>query len=170
MSNARPIFKTIPRYPHYKFGSDGSVWSLRIGRKMRQRLNQGMPFITLCENNRKTSSYVSRLIAEAFHGPCPKGQEVRHFPDRDPSNNTPKNLKYGTHKQNIADHIFHGTRPFGEASVCAKLTTATVLRIHRLYRNRANTQVELAAIYGVSQSLISAIVNGVRWRHIGGAT
>lgn len=169
MSNAQVIFKTIPRFPSYKFGSDGSVWSLRNGRRMKHRLNRGAPMLTLCERNHKTNHYVSRLIAEAFHGPCPKGMEVRHFPDRDQTNNTPSNLTYGTHKQNIADQLIHGTRLFGDASTCAKLTTAQVMNIFRLYRGRTNTQVELAAMYGVAQSLISAIVNGIRWPHLGGA-
>ncbi len=46
-----------------------------------------------------------RLICEAFHGPCPEGQECRHL-DGDPSNNRPENLVALTKQQH---HKLHGT-------------------------------------------------------------
>ena len=44
------------------------------------------------------------LVAEAFIGPCPNGQEVRHLDD-DPKNNHLNNLAYGTHADNGRDQI-----------------------------------------------------------------
>lgn len=45
----------------------------------------------------------------AFVGPPEPGQEVRHFPDRDPSNCALSNLSYGTKSENSLDKRRHGT-------------------------------------------------------------
>jgi predicted XRE-type DNA-binding protein len=159
-------YRFIARLPTYKFGSDGSVWTVRRNLRMKTRLFRGAPTLSLYANGKHQTHFVSRLIAEAFHGPCPQGLEVRHFPDRDQTNNRPENLVYGTHKQNIADQVYHGTRLRGERAPTAKLNDKQVIRIKRLYASRKRTQVQLAAMLSVSQSLISAIVTGVRWAHI----
>jgi hypothetical protein len=48
------------------------------------------------------------LVARAFLGPAPDGQECRHK-DGNRLNPCLDNLHYGTRKQNIADAIAHGT-------------------------------------------------------------
>lgn len=52
--------------------------------------------------------FVHQLVAEAFIGPRPDGQEVRHL-NGDPADNRVQNLAYGTRSQNVADAIRHGT-------------------------------------------------------------
>lgn len=52
--------------------------------------------------------FVHRLVAAAFHGPCPEGHEVRHL-NGDRLDNTPGNLTYGTSADNKADMVAHGT-------------------------------------------------------------
>ena len=64
-------------------------------------------------------SSVHRLVAAAFHGPCPDGQEVRHL-DGDPANNAAANLRYGTKSENRDDQRRHGTHPFGGRETCSK--------------------------------------------------
>lgn len=51
---------------------------------------------------RHNSRTVHSLVAEAFIGPCPIGQEVMHADD---NRQNPKlsNLSYGTRQQNVAD-------------------------------------------------------------------
>lgn len=53
--------------------------------------------------------------------------------------------------------------PSGEQAANAKLTADKVRAIRRLYRSGEMNQVELAAVYGVTQSLISAIVRRLAW-------
>lgn len=48
------------------------------------------------------------LVAEAFLGPRPEGQHVRHL-DGNPRNNAVVNLAYGTAAENQQDAIAHGT-------------------------------------------------------------
>jgi hypothetical protein len=47
------------------------------------------------------------LVAAAFLGPCPDGQEVRHL-DGDKLNNCLDNLIYGTRSENNLDTVRHG--------------------------------------------------------------
>jgi len=51
---------------------------------------------------------VHRLVVEAFIGPIPEGQDVRHL-DGSRTNNVPENLCYGTRLENMADQRRHGT-------------------------------------------------------------
>jgi HNH endonuclease/NUMOD4 motif len=60
---------------------------------------------------------VHRLVAAAFIGPCPPGQEVRHL-DGDRTNCVLVNLAYGTHSDNVHDSVQHGTHPWASRTKC----------------------------------------------------
>lgn len=51
---------------------------------------------------------IHSMVAEAFIGPCPSGQEVRH---KNGKRDDPRasNLEYGTRSDNVRDAIKHGT-------------------------------------------------------------
>jgi hypothetical protein len=73
----------------------------------------------------------------------------------------------GTHQDNMDDMVGKGRHRAlpGERNGCAKLTEADVAKI----RGRAAAgegQRALAAAYGVSRSLVSAIVCRARWSHV----
>ena len=50
-----------------------------------------------------------RLVCEAFHGPAPEGKPFVDHIDRCKTNNTPSNLRWVSHKENVhnADRIDH---------------------------------------------------------------
>lgn len=54
------------------------------------------------------SIMVHRAVVEAFHGPVPKGMQVRHL-DGNPANNLLSNLLPGTPSENMDDCLQHGT-------------------------------------------------------------
>lgn len=162
-------YKTIDRFPGYRFGSDGSVWSsvrypswkimypfvaktghLRVGLTMR---------------GKQTSYFVHRLILEAFVGPRPDKEEGCHFPDRNPANNAISNLRWGTKKSNMADQLIHGTRCRGERNGNATLTEVEIIDIRNKYAD-GYLQIEIAEEYGIYQSRVSAIVMRKIWRHV----
>lgn len=60
---------------------------------------------------------VHQVVAEAFHGPRPAGLETRHL-DGDLLNNRSENLAYGTHGDNVADSVLHGTHPNASKAEC----------------------------------------------------
>lgn len=49
---------------------------------------------------RRKTYRVARLVCEAFHGSPPDGADTIHI-DEDPRINRPKNLKWGTRKENL---------------------------------------------------------------------
>ena len=60
---------------------------------------------------------VHRLVMEAFVGPCPEGQQVRHW-DGNPANNKLSNLLYGTPSEDGYDRVRHGTHPNAAKTHC----------------------------------------------------
>jgi len=64
-------------------------------------LRNGRLIVLLCNNIKKTNAYVHRLVLEAFVGPCPDGMECCHN-DGDRTNNRLENLRWDTHKNNMA--------------------------------------------------------------------
>ena len=44
---------------------------------------------------------VARLVCEAFHGPAPDSRHVCMHLDENSRNNAPKNLRWGTQKENL---------------------------------------------------------------------
>lgn len=104
---------------------------------------------------------VAHMVAAAFIGVRPAGQEVCHN-DGDSRNNAAGNLRYGTPLSNAADRRVHGTHAFGEVNSTAKLTEAQALEI----RNSPEPQQALADRFGVTQPAISMIKTGARWQHL----
>lgn len=87
--------------------------------------------------------------------------EIRHLC----GNSACVNLRHfavGTHTENEADKIRHGTSNLGERSHLAKLDATKV----RAIRAAPGTQSQIAARFGVSQPTVSAVINGHRWTHI----
>lgn len=113
------IWREVPGYPGYEASSEGRVRSVdredTAGRKVKGRilrpgvLQNGRLQVVLCGPHGKKQIKVHQVVALAFHGPCPEGMEVRHWPDRDITNNRPTNLSYGTKVDNHLDSVAHGT-------------------------------------------------------------
>lgn len=82
---------------------DGSPVYLRLGND-----THGYARVDLWRDSKATSKRVHVLVAAAFMGPCPKGQEVRHG-DGDRMNPALVNLSYGTRSDNVLDKRGHGT-------------------------------------------------------------
>jgi hypothetical protein len=99
-------------------------------------------------------------VAEAFYGRCPPGHEVCHE-DGDGHNNRLSNLRYGTKASNQADKRRHGTHQDGQRNHAAKLTDEQVSEI-RILRTAKVKLKEIAERFGVRESTVSRIANGVR--------
>lgn len=132
----------IPGYEGwYKVTSDGQVWSeerVVAGRKLKSRLlsqtlSDGYMLVTLCRNGHRTTTAVHRLVALAFLGEKPEGQEVRHL-DGNRANNRVENLAYGTRLENRADRTVHGKCP-SAAATCKRGHEFTEENT-RVYRNQ----------------------------------
>lgn len=147
--------------------ADGSVQhQLRPERFLRQYSRNGSwyPRVTLTVEFEKKTVSVHTLVLSAFVGACPDGQECRHL-DGDFLNNRLGNLEWGTHPENEADKIAHGTRVNGERIKNAALTVADVRFIRRECA-LGRQQKDLARQFGVSRATICRIVRGTCWGHV----
>lgn len=102
---------------------------------------------------------VHRLAYETWVGPIPDGHVVRHKCDNPPCMN-PEHLETGTVSDNNNDRDRRGR------NANAKLTEQDVLDIRREYGYGVLTQQMLADVYGLSQTSMSAVLTGQRWRWI----
>jgi hypothetical protein len=123
-----------------------------------KKLNR--PFVNLWKENKPHIRKPHKLVLEAFVSICPAGLEGCHN-DGNAFNNHIENLRWDTHKNNILDKFGHNTSNSGERCNWAKLKQFQVDAI----RNDNRLQRIIAEEYGVKQSLISRIKNGVRWKH-----
>jgi hypothetical protein len=177
MSTATLEYRTIERFPGYRFGSDGSIWSA-WHRGPKRKMYLGGKWKRLCPT-KNSSGYmlvglrgaddqvhrclqVHRLILEAFVGPCPDGCEARHFPDATRGNNAIDNLTWGTRHENHQDQWAQGSMLHGEGHHNSRLTTEAVREIRRL-QSQGVRQFTLAKRFSTTQTNISAIVRRKAW-------
>ena len=107
---------------------------------------------------------VHKAVATAFIGPCPEGLEVAHR-DGNKSNNHVSNLEYASHTENEKMKHMHGTDPSGSRNGASKLTWAQVVDIkHRVRNGKRGTARRVALEYGISESTVSMLLSGKRWR------
>lgn len=157
-------YATIKSYPGYRFGEDGSVWSLRAGTEWLQRklhINRGgYQEVTLrTGGGRQATCLVHRLVLEAFVGPPPDGCVGCHE-NGIRSDNRVGNLRWDTPTSNIHDKRRHGTHREGEGHHNASLTNEHVAAIRKRYANSRCTYHQLALAYGVSITTIHYVIKG----------
>jgi hypothetical protein len=134
-----------------------------------------------------TGTEYQRAARWAFRqlvGPLSEGDLVCHHCDNPPCMN-PTHWFSGTNADNVADRDrkgrgggwktageANGSRlhperlPRGEQHLQARLTADNVAEIRRRYQEGGVLQRDLAAEFGVAQTLISAVVRRVIWRHV----
>lgn len=115
----------------------------------------------LTRDGRQHTRRVAHIVAEMWHGPRPAGFVLRHL-DGCRTNNTPANLRWGTHQENHDDAIAHGTQVRGHQVNTSRLTEESVRAI---LASDAPAH-EIAPQYGVTPSTIYHIRTGHTWRHV----
>lgn len=120
--------------------------------------------VTLSKDGVGYEHSIHCLIAEAFHGARPKGKQVCHK-NGNKHDNRPRNLRWGTPKENAADRDAHGAHPHGSDSRNAKLHESDIPEIRAsIAAGMANRTI--AAKYGVSPVCIWNIRKGRSWCHV----
>jgi hypothetical protein len=106
-----------------------------------------------------------RVSFELFRGKIPKGKFVCHSCDM-PSCVNPGHLWAGTNSENILDAIKKGRKkPMrGTLNGMCKLTPLAVLAIRDLAKQDSWSQARIAEKFSISQTQISRIVRGKRWK------
>lgn len=106
-----------------------------------------------------------RYAVERAHGPIPAGMVVMHVCDNPKCVNI-DHLHVGSQKQNVHDMDTKGRRinmqPKGSENGNSKLTDDDVRAIRRDTRR----QVDIAATYGIAQTVVSKIKLHQSWMHV----
>lgn len=146
-------FALVASDPRYMVDSDGNVYGPKGQRKLSVDSNGYRSVNTTSGRFR-----VHRLVAEAF---IPNPEEKPHAAhiDGDKSNNVVTNLYWATESENMLDKRKHGSNKGG----VPRLGWDEVRQIRDYPCYRGSQQV-LAAKFGVSQTLISMILNGKVWK------
>jgi hypothetical protein len=180
MSSNTEVWKPIPGWEgFYEVSTSGDVRSLerisrinsvqsgvrKMGGKIRKlRLDElGYAHVVLTAQGRRKGYPVHQLVLMAFKGPRNDGEVGRHL-NGDVSNNTPDNLEWGTHLENMADRKAHGNYKFGQRHVGAKLSDEQALYI---YTSDECGEV-LAERFGVHPTKVSGIRRGRTWKRVTG--
>lgn len=177
--------RPIPGYEGYYAKRDGTIWSTIYARSGGNRTitkpprqlsyfrdsSTGYAVLYLKKDGRFWRKRVHPLILITYRGPAPPGMQARH---RDNNRMNPRlsNLRWGTHAQNMADKIEHGTsgageeRPTqsGENHGMAKITNEIARKIRDERLAGAKLRV-VAAKYGVHFSTVSVIARGKIRKH-----
>lgn len=155
-------------HPHYDVSNLGRVRSRARGglRVLRQgRSSSGYWSVSFGRGHGSQSIHV--LVAAAFLGPCPEGQECRHKDD-DRTNAKADNLEYGTRRDNVQDMMQRGRH-----NPPSKLTLGEVQIIRRALdssrcgpsrRVAAGFLTVMAECFNVSVGTIKAISTRRRWK------
>lgn len=120
--------------------------------------------ITVCNNGPQRKVMIHHAVLEAFVAPRPPVLEGCHN-DGDLKNNHYKNLRWDTHKNNLADRYAHGTHAHGMANGMAVLSEEAVADI----LSSPLMGVELAKKYAVSPGHICNIRKRKRRVHTAGS-
>lgn len=159
-------YRTLPEFPNYRVGSDGTVLSNRRGRWKALKpgtAKSGYQVVVLCNDVEQKSVNVHRLVLEAFVGPCPDGMECCHN-DGDRSNNGLDNLRWDTHSENCQDASRHGTLlgVRGEQNHNSKLTEGDVNSIRAAFAD-GESPTQIAARFGISRRYVYSLAQR-EWR------
>lgn len=157
--------RTLPGLSKYAFRCDGEVVSYW---KSKPSILKGgidkdgyRKFVLIDDMGGRRYVRRSSLICAAFHGPRPRGHEVRHI-DGSRQNDAASNLSWATHRENCADKATHGTSQRGKKNGNSKITEDQAK--DALFRLSCGQSVlRIAKYFGVSRSAIYGIKYGKSW-------
>lgn len=158
--------KQIPGFSRYFITKDGTLfneWGLLLRHQLTVHGYRNVNLQPDGDIGRKNMR-VHRLVVMTWIGPIPDGMQVNHL-DGDKQNCRVENLQICTAMENFvhARDVLKNTAIKGEGSPSAKLTELRCAAIRELYSNGWRQQ-QLGAIFDVSTSLISTVVNQKTWK------
>lgn len=168
----RPV---VGHEDHYSVSSHGRVRRDKGGQGIKRSTpyimkatphsKKGALSVGICVNGKQRTRLIHHLVAEAFIGPRPEGEEVNHK-DGKTFNNVVSNLEYCTGIENMAHAVANNLKSRGETHGPAKLSEEQVLAIRDTLANTPKTCADLARENKVAFSTISNIRHRITWKHL----
>ena len=174
--STQEVWKPIPGWEGlYDVSDHGRVRSLDrvivnggITRMLRGRLlstntkQSGYATAALHKNGNRRSVSVHKLVLTSFAGERPNRSVCRHL-NGDKADNRLVNLMWGTPAENERDSAIHGVKAVGTKNGQAVLTWSDVLLARVITASGLASAIEIAAVFGVSQTAILDAVSGKTW-------
>jgi hypothetical protein len=164
-------FRPIAGFVGYRVSNHGRVQSCRTPRgQLSEQWHDIKPHrvgkgghlqVVIVRDRRQFGRLVSRLVLEAFVGPCPPGMEACHGPDHDTTNCRIDNLRWDTHAANMADMVQAGRSAKAERANLAKFSDALIADARAL-KGQGATCREIERRLGISHSYVSRLTRGTR--------
>jgi hypothetical protein len=155
-----PEWRECKGFPEYEVSSAGEV--RRAGRVLKAtRSSLGYMTLNLRLNGGRKHAYVHCLVAEAFHGARPPGNDVDHI-NHQRDDNRAANLRWLSRSDNLLRRTAAnlGGKPPLRGT---RLTDEDAMEIHRL-RGEGWAQKAIGERFGIPQVTVSAILTGrLRW-------
>lgn len=169
------MWRSTPDWP-YEVSNLGRVRRVEGGVLSGGANWQGYQHVTLSDCGRQKTAVVHRLVAEAFHGPCPEGHECNHK-NGVKDDNRVENLEWVTRSENQLHAYRIGLNEpnsgcwssedvRGESHHKAKVTEDDVREIRDRYAGGGISQDTLAQEYGVTQAVVSKMIRRDTWSHV----
>lgn len=165
MSEEQTTWRAIPSHPKYKVTQTGRVRNAASKRELKPMENGSGHLLFFVARGKKC--YVHRAVIETFNRKPRTGELVRHL-DGNPKNNHISNLRFGTVLDNMRDKRRHGRQTKRESHPPAKLTESDVMEIKKLI-GKVSLR-EIGRRYGVTHTTIRRAANGMKWKHLRGAS
>ena len=171
-------WKPIPSAPGYEANSEGLIRTqdrvVPMGRRQRHvngcvirpvKNKNGYLYVSIyLTGNKRRTTPVHKLIAEAFLGECPSKYVVSHI-DGNKLNNQITNLEYATQSNNLLARRIHGTAPLGEINPQSKLVSADIRNVRALAQ-RGASDAAIAYVMKCSTTNVRLIRHRKTWTHI----
>lgn len=136
--------------------SDGTI--VGIKGKMNPKIPRcGYLRITVKIDGKKISQNIHVLVAEAFLGLRPKGQQINHI-DGNKLNNSVDNLEYISPKLNIKHSFEMGLQPMGIKRGKGQYSFETIKQVREQAENGMSFK-NISDLTGISPTHVSRIIN-----------
>ena len=154
----------------YQVSNFGRVKSFHKGKVIIRKpvtLSDGYQQVSLDKNGKRKCMGIHVLVAKMFI-PNPENKPMVDHYDRNPANNTVRNLSWVTNSENQRRAVELGSKKCGCDNPRSNLSSEQVREIRRLYVRRSHEfgSVALAKMFGVSVSTIKRIVNGTSYKNV----
>lgn len=139
----------------------GNGIRLQKGQILKQWKQGNYMYCDLRKPGIKQRACVHVVVLETFVCSRPDGMIACHN-NGDSTDNRLCNLRWGTHEENAADKIAHGTHLYGESCPKSKLTEAQAIAILESLKSYS----AIAKEFGVCKSTVTHIKTGRNWPHL----
>ncbi len=173
-------YRPYPHAPQYIVSSDGNIYStyytagnkssVRIIReiplRMSPRISGDYRAVGICVNksiHKQVTLHI--LVLETFVGERPTEMHEGAHGNGNPCDNSLKNLRWATPKENAEDRRKHGRSLEGERHHNSKLISSQILEIRAMSKTGL-AYPDIAKKYGVTTANICKIVLRQAWKHL----